>query len=302
MLPALKKTKANIKHIVSSGGVNGTALAKKHNISQSTTDYELVLDDKDVDLIMITTRHNLHAEMVIKALNKGKHVFVEKPLALNNKELKAIEESYKNSNGSLMIGFNRRFSPHLQKIKSLVGDAPMNIVATMNAGNIPPDVWVHDMLIGGGRIVGEACHYLDLMIFLSGSKIKCVCMNAMGENPSENTDNASILVKMENGSSGVVNYFANGAKSYSKERLEVFSQEKVLIMDNFIKTSGYGVKGFSKLKTKLDKGHKAQFGQIVEKIKQGSVQLIPYDELINVTKASLAAIESLKKGAWIKVD
>jgi predicted dehydrogenase/threonine dehydrogenase-like Zn-dependent dehydrogenase len=302
MLPALKKTKANIKHIVSSGGVNGTALAKKHNISQSTTDYELVLDDKDVDLIMITTRHNLHAEMVIKALNKGKHVFVEKPLALNNKELKAIEESYKNSNGSLMIGFNRRFSPHLQKIKSLVGDAPMNIVATMNAGNIPPDVWVHDMLIGGGRIVGEACHYLDLMIFLSGSKIKCVCMNAMGENPSENTDNASILVKMENGSSGVVNYFANGAKSYSKERLEVFSQEKVLIMDNFIKTSGYGIKGFSKLKTKLDKGHKAQFGQIVEKIKQGSVQLIPYDELINVTKASLAAIESLKKGAWIKVD
>ena len=302
MLPALKKTKANIKHIVSSGGVNGTALAKKHNISQSTTDYELVLDDKDVDLIMITTRHNLHAEMVIKALNKGKHVFVEKPLALNNKELKAIEESYKNSNGSLMIGFNRRFSPHLQKIKSLVGDAPMNIVATMNAGNIPLDVWVHDMLIGGGRIVGEACHYLDLMIFLSGSKIKSVCMNAMGENPSENTDNASILVKMQNGSSGVVNYFANGAKSYSKERLEVFSQEKVLIMDNFIKTSGYGVKGFSKLKTKLDKGHKAQFGQIVEKIKQGSVQLIPYDELINVTKASLAAIESLKKGAWIKVD
>ena len=127
-------------------------------------------------------------------------------------------------------------------------------------------------------------------------------MNAMGENPSENTDNASILVKMENGSSGVVNYFANGAKSYSKEHLELFSQEKVLVMDNFIKTTGYGVKGFSKLKTRLDKGHKVQFGQIAEKIKQGSVQLIPYHELINVTKASLAAIESLKKGTWIKVD
>ena len=215
-LPALKNTKANIKHIVSSGGVNGTALAKKYNISKSTTDYELVLDDEDVDLIMITTRHNLHAEMVIKALDKGKHVFVEKPLALNIEELKAIEESYRNNNGSLMIGFNRRFSPHTRKIKSLVGDAPMNIVATMNSGTIPPDVWVHDMLIGGGRIVGEACHYLDLMVFLSGSKIKSVCMNAMGENPSENTDNASILVKMQNGSTGVVNYFANGAKSYSK--------------------------------------------------------------------------------------
>lgn len=301
MLPALKGTNANIKHIVSSGGVTSTALAKKHNISQSTTDYDIVLKDNDVDLIMITTRHNLHADMVIKALNKGKHVFVEKPLALNIEELTNIQEAYSKSDGTLMIGFNRRFSPHLRKIKSLVGDAPMNIVATMNAGDIPPDVWVHDMLIGGGRIIGEACHYLDLIVFLSGSKIKSVCMNAMGVNPEDNADNASILVKMENGSTGVINYFANGAKSYAKERLEVFSQEKVLIMDNFIKTSGYGIKGFSKLKTKLDKGHKEQFGQIAEKIKKGSVDIIPYEELINVTKASFAAIESLKKGKWISL-
>ncbi|QNM85779.1 bi-domain-containing oxidoreductase [Polaribacter pectinis] len=302
LLPALKGTGAQIKHIVSSGGVNGTALARKHNITQSTTDYDLVLDDKDVDLVMITTRHNLHAKMVTKALDKGKHVFVEKPLALNHEELEAIEETYKNNNGTLMIGFNRRFSPHTEKIKSLVGNAPMNIVATMNAGAIPSDVWVHDMQVGGGRIIGEACHYLDLMVYLTGSKIKTVCMNALGENPAENTDNASILVKMENGSSGVVNYFANGSKSYSKERLEVFSQEKTLIMDNFIKTSGYGTKGFSKLKTKLDKGHKTQFGLILEEIKKGSIALIPYDELINVTKASFAAIQSLKEAKWVDVE
>ncbi|MDP8162124.1 bi-domain-containing oxidoreductase [Pasteurella skyensis] len=302
VLPALKGTDANIKHIVSSGGVNGTALAQKHNITQSTTDYDLVLNDNEVDLVMITTRHNLHADMVIKALQKDKHVFVEKPLALNEKELQAIEEAYKDSKGTLMIGFNRRFSPHTQKIKSLVGSAPMNVVATMNAGAIPPNVWVHDIKIGGGRIIGEACHYLDLMVFLTGSKIKAVCMNALGENPMENTDNASILVKMENGSTGVVNYFANGAKSYSKERLEIFSQEKVLIMDNFIKTTGYGVKGFSKLKTRLDKGHKAQFFQIVEKIKQGSIEMIPYDELINVTKASFATVQSLKENKWIEIN
>jgi predicted dehydrogenase/threonine dehydrogenase-like Zn-dependent dehydrogenase len=277
LLPALKGTNAQIKHIVSSGGVNGTALARKHNIAQSTTDYDLVLDDKDIDLVMITTRHNLHANMVIKALDKGKHVFVEKPLALNLEELEAIEASYQKNNGTLMIGFNRRFSPHTEKIKSLVGDAPMNVIATMNAGVIPPEVWVHD------------------------SKIKAVCMNALGQNPAENTDNASILVKMENGSTGVVNYFANGSKSYAKERLEVFSQEKVLIMDNFIKTTGYGTKGFSKLKTKLDKGHKAQFGRILEKIKEGDVALIPYEELINVTKASFAAIQSLKEGKWIEI-
>ena len=301
LLPALKGTNAQIKHIVSSGGVNGTALAKKYNITQSTTDYDLVLDDKDVDLVMITTRHNLHTEMVIKALNKGKHVFVEKPLAINLEELEAIDKSYQKSNGTLMIGFNRRFSPHTQKIKSLVGNVPMNIIATMNAGAIPADVWVHDMKVGGGRIIGEACHYFDLMVFLTGSKIKAVCMNALGANPSENTDNASILVKMENGSSGVVNYFSNGSKSYSKERLEVFSQEKVLIMDNFIKTTGYSTKGFSKLKTKLDKGHKTQFGLILEKIKDGDIGLIPYEELINVTKASLAAIKSLKEGKWIEI-
>jgi predicted dehydrogenase/threonine dehydrogenase-like Zn-dependent dehydrogenase len=302
MLAALKGTNANIKHIVSSGGLTSTALAKKYNISQSTTDYDIVLNDKDVSLIMITTRHNLHADMVIKALNKGKHVFVEKPLALNLNELTAIQKAYSISDGTLMVGFNRRFSPHVRKIKSLVGDAPMNIVATMNAGNIPPDVWVHDMLVGGGRIIGEACHYLDLIVFLSGSMIKSVCMNALGLNSEDNTDNASILVKMENGSSGVINYFSNGAKSYAKERLEVFSQEKVLIMDNFIKTSGYGFKDFSKLKTNLNKGHKAQFGQIVERIKQGSVELIPYEELINVTKASFAAIQSLKEGSWQKID
>ena len=302
MLPALKENNAYIKHIVSSGGVNGTALAQKYNISQSTTDYDLVLDDKEVDLVMITTRHNLHADMVIKALEKDKHVFVEKPLALNYEELKAIEESYSKNNGTLMVGFNRRFSQHVQKIKSLVGNAPMNIVATMNAGAIPSEFWVHDIAIGGGRIIGEACHYLDLMVFLTGSKIKAVCTNALGNNPSENTDNASILVKMENGSTGVVNYFANGVKSYAKERLEVFSQGKVFIMDNFIRTSGFGVKGFSKLKTKLDKGHKAQFCQIVERIKGGSVELIPYEELINVTNASFAAIQSLKDSSWVSIE
>ena len=127
-------------------------------------------------------------------------------------------------------------------------------------------------------------------------------MNALGENPELNTDNASILVKMENGSTGVVNYFANGAKSYPKEHLKVFTQGKVLVMDNFRKTTAYGVNGFTNLKTKLDKGHKAQFTQIVERIKQGNLELIPYDDLINVTKASFAALESLKEGTWVTIE
>ena len=127
-------------------------------------------------------------------------------------------------------------------------------------------------------------------------------MNSLGKNPNENTDTASILVKMENGSNGVINYFSNGSKSFMKEHFKVFSEGKILVMDNFIKTSGYGFKGFSKLKTKLDKGHTTQFELISEKIKSGKgCSLIPYDELVNVTKASFASIESLKKRKWINV-
>lgn len=302
MLPALKGTGANLQYIVSAGGVNGTALAQKYEITNSTTDYNQVLTDSDVDIVMITTRHNLHANMVVDALDNNKHVFVEKPLALNLQELERIDESYQRSKGSLMIGFNRRFSPHTEKMKALLGNSQMNVIATMNAGAIPANVWVHDMAVGGGRIIGEACHYIDLIIFLTGSMVKSVCMNAMGENPAENTDNASIMLKMENGSTGVINYFANGSKSYSKERLEVYSQERTLVMDNFLKTEGYGFKGFSKLKTKLDKGHKNQFSRMVQNMGEGKgVNMIPYEELINATKASFACIESLKTGTWVEV-
>ena len=182
---------------------------------------------------MITTRHNLHAKMVVDSLNSNKHTFVEKPLALSIQELKLIEEASKKSKGSLVVGFNRRFSKHILKIKSLIGESQLNLIATMNAGFIPSDVWVHDLEIGGGRIVGEACHYLDLLTYLCGSEIKSVCMTALGENPQDNSDNVSILVKMKNGSNGVINYFSNGSKSYMKENLKIFYQEKTIVMENF---------------------------------------------------------------------
>lgn len=302
MLPALKGTGAGFKYIASNGGVTGTALAKKYGIANSTTNYQEILQDEEVDLVMITTRHHLHAPMVVESLNAGKNVFVEKPLALNAEELEQIIDAQQKSNKNITVGFNRRFSPHVQKIKQIVGDTPMNVIATMNAGFIPNNVWVHDMKVGGGRIIGEACHFIDLITFLTGSKVKAVCMNAMGVHPEENTDNASILLKYENGSTGVINYFANGSKAYSKERLEVYSQERTLVMDNFRKTEGFGTKGFSKLKTALDKGHKNQFELLINRTKEGGSPLIPFDEIINTTKASFAAIESLKSNAWVVVE
>src|SRR5690606_35384692 len=195
VLPNLKKTGAGVKYIASSGGLSGTTLAKKFGVAKSTTDYKNILQDNEVDLVLITTRHNSHASMVQEALDAGKHVFVEKPLALNQEELDGILNSYHKQNKTVSVGFNRRFAPWARRMKALLGNdnSPMHIVATMNAGFIPANVWVHDMEVGGGRIIGEACHFIDLCTYLSGSKVKAVCINAMGTNPEENTDNASIL-------------------------------------------------------------------------------------------------------------
>lgn len=301
MLPALKGSGAGYKYIASQGGVSGTAMAQKHGFSHSTTNYKDILDDSEVDLVLITTRHNLHAAMVAASLEAGKHVFVEKPLALNSLDLNAIIAIHGKAGKSLTVGFNRRFSPHAQKMKGLLGNSQMNVIATMNAGHIPANVWVHDMQVGGGRIIGEACHFMDLITYLTGSRIKAVCMNAMGVNPQENTDNASILLQYENGSTGVINYFSNGSKAYSKERVEVYSQERTLVMDNFRVTKGYGFKGFSKLKTKLDKGHKNQFHALIKSVKEGGEPLIPFEELVNTSRAAFAAVESLKVRGWIEV-
>jgi len=303
ILPCLKKTPAKLKFISSSGGLSGTTLAKKFGISQSTTDNSLIFQDPDVDLVLVTTRHNAHSRMVVDALKSGKNVFVEKPLALNQEELDAVVKAYVDSGKTVSVGFNRRFSPLAQQMKKALGsgNTPMNIIATMNAGFIPGNVWVHDMEVGGGRIIGEACHFIDLISFLTGSKVKAVCMSSMGVNPEENTDNATILLKYENGTNGVINYFANGSKAYSKERVEVYHQERTLILDNWRSLKGYGFKNFSSASSGQDKGHQNQFNLLIESIQKGGDPIIAMDELVNTTKASFAAVESLKNGNWVEI-
>ena len=309
VLPCLKGSGAKLKIIASLGGASGTLLSKKYGISQSTSDYKQILDDKEVDTVIITTRHNYHAKMVMKSLSAGKNTFVEKPLALNQNELEKIIEVYnhqekKNKNIQLSVGFNRRFSPHLERIKHSLGFNPsaLNVIATMNAGFIPKDHWVHDLDSGGGRIIGEACHLMDVCLYITGSLIESVCMNSLGGKTDLATDNASILLKFQNGSNAVINYFSNGSKKYSKERVEVFFQEQIWIMDNYRKTEAFGVKGFKTLKTKIDKGHKTQFQKLIQRVQEGGEPLIPINEIINVTKASFAAIESLKTKQWIRLE
>lgn len=305
MLPALTKSKACIRYIASAQGLSAKILAKKVGAKRATSDYHEILKDDVVDLVMITTRHNLHAPMVLDALYAGKHVFVEKPLCLNQKELGEIVTAYQmaQKNGvPLTVGFNRRFSSFAVKMKELAGKGVKNIIATMNAGFIPSEVWVHDLKTGGGRIIGEACHFIDLCSFLTDSIVTSVCMNAMGENPEENTDNASILLRYKDGSNAVINYFANGSKSYSKERVEIYTQEKTLVLDNWRELKGYGCKGFTKMKKSMDKGHTTQFSLLNERILRGGEALIPFCSIINTTKASFACIESLKLNKWIEIE
>lgn len=303
IVPSLLKAKATIKYIASAQGLTAKILAKKAGAECATSDYKVILQDPEVGLVIVTTRHNLHAKMVIESIEAGKNVFVEKPLCLNESELDDIINAYNNAEKhvTLTVGFNRRFSPFAEKMKSLIGDGPKNIIATMNAGFIPAEVWIHDMEVGGGRIIGEACHYIDLCSYLAGSDVVSVCMSALGENPQENTDNASILLKYRNGSNAVINYFANGNKGYAKERVEVYSQEKILILDNWRELKGFGIKSFSKMKSSMNKGHLNQFSLLNQRIKSGGEAIIPFESILNTTKASFACIASLKENRWIEV-
>lgn len=302
ILPSLKKIGAPVKYIASASGLSGTTAARKFGVGQSITDYQLMLDDPELDAILITTRHNAHAAQAIAALEAGKHVFVEKPLALTHEELDAVEAAYQKSGKTLTVGFNRRFSPFSQDLKKQLGNAPgpINVIATMNAGFIPADVWVQDMEVGGGRIIGEACHLIDLITFFTGSLVESVVMNALGPNAPENTDNASILLRYANGSQGVINYFANGSKAYSKERIEVYSQNRTAVIDNFRRSHYYGFSG-SGLKKGQDKGHLEQFQRFYDALRKGGAAIVPAADTFNASRAAIAAVESLKAGGWVEV-
>ncbi len=302
ILPVLKKIGAKIKYISSSGGLSSTILAKKYNIGVATSNLDDLLNDPDVDAIIIATRHNNHANLVIKSLASGKHVFVEKPLALSAKELQLVKNAYEETNKSLTVGFNRRFSPFLERIKKITNNQnhPINVIATINAGYIPKDHWVHDLKIGGGRIIGEACHFIDLISYIAGSDVASVVMNANGVSPNLDTDNASIILKYKNGSNGVINYFSNGSSDYSKERIEIFALKKNIIIENFRKLSFYGFKEKNH-KSSQDKGHLNQFKRWNEMIINGNESIISFDSIMNTSKSAIACLKSLKEGKWIDV-
>lgn len=299
LIPVFKRAGANLTALVTSGGMSAVHHGKKNGFLKASTDIEQALDDT-VDSVVIATQHNLHASQTVKALETGKHVFVEKPLALTHEEIDKIEASQKESNSMVMVGYNRRFSPHIQKIKSLLDakPSPKTFIMTMNAGEIPKEHWTQDAEIGGGRIIGEACHYIDLMRFLAGSKIKSFNAVKMGENDfvEVTEDKALISLSFEDGSMGSIHYFANGGKSFPKERIEVFCDNAVLQLDNFRKLRGFGWKGFNKMNLwSQDKGQENCVDAFMESVREGGKNPIPQDEIFEVARVSVDIAEMLRK-------
>jgi predicted dehydrogenase len=308
MLPALAKTDASLAYICSQSGGSLPYLAKKFSIAQCTTDSDVIWNDQSVNGVIITTRHNQHAPMVLEGIRAGKHVFVEKPLCLTTDELERIQTAvseHASANVSVMVGFNRRFSPHTQKIKQLLGDAPGIIsgVFTFNAGAIPQDHWTQDPRVGGGRILGEACHFIDLFRHIAASPIREVFAVNAGPEKNPLSDIVMITLKCENGSTAVINYLANGNKRWPKEQIQIYSSGRIVSLNNFRTLEAVGFKKFTKLKTpSQDKGHAAELSMWTRFIQHGGKPPIPFDEIVHSAKATLAAAASLKSGARITVE
>jgi predicted dehydrogenase len=287
LIPAFKATGARLKTVASGGGASGLHAGRKFGFEATTTETSSVLADADVNTLVITTRHDSHARLVCEALRAGKHVFVEKPLALRLDELAEIEAAHGEGQAMLMVGFNRRFAPQVRKIKALLGAVagPKTFVMTVNAGAIPADHWTQDAEVGGGRIVGEACHFIDLLRFLADVPI---AESRRMDMDSATHDTVTLQLRFADGSMGTVHYFANGSKAFPKERLEVFAGGRVLQLDNFRRLTGFGWPGFSKMNLwRQDKGQKACAQAFVDAIEAGAAPPIPLEEIMEVSRLSI---------------
>lgn len=292
-----------IKYIASPGGLRASELAAKYGISKVATDYREVLADEEVNLVIIATRHDEHVSIAVDAIQAGKHVFVEKPLSIDAKGIEKVKSALQNLPVpvSLTVGFNRRYAPQIVKMRDLLEAAPMNVIITINAGHILANAWIHDSARGGGRLVGEACHFIDLVAWIAQSRITEVCTHALTVHGCMKSDNASVLLRLANGSAGAVHYLSNGHNSYPKERIEVHSLGRTIILDNYKVLRGYGFEGFHKMQKDAGKGHQEQFDALFECISTGKETLTPLEDIWNSSRATLAARDSMWTGGWVKV-
>jgi len=304
ILPLLKKYGARRKTIASRSGTDASVAGRKFGFEEATSDVDTIFEDGEINTVFVLTPHSSHAHFACRALNAGKHVFVEKPLAITSEQLNDVKTVYESLLQSghpvpiLHVGFNRRFAPLVQKMKELLDSepAPKSLMVVVNAGQVDADHWIQDPDVGGGRIIGEACHFVDLLRFLAGSRITDVKSTALEQGGPREVprDTVTITLRFEDGSAGTVHYWANGTKKYPKERLEVFGGGKILVLDNFRKLKGYGWRGFEAMRSWIsqDKGHAAEIEAYLHRIRKGGNPLIPFEELVETTEACFRAVES----------
>lgn len=300
LVPAFREAGARLVSVASSAGVSGLHVGRKFGFEKTTTDVAELLEDATINAVVIATRHDTHAGLVCRALQAGKHVFVEKPLALSRQELDDVEAARNASveagkPATVMVGFNRRFAPQIQKMKTLLEGAsgPKAFVMTVNAGAIPAEHWTQDRQTGGGRIVGEACHFIDLLRYLAAAPVE---KHGVAMMASPTGDTATITLTFADGSVGSIHYFANGSKSFPKERLEVFAGGRILQLDNFRRLRGFGWPGFRKMNLwRQDKGQKACAAAFVRAVEQGGDAPIPFGELLEVGRITIEIAEAAQQ-------
>jgi len=305
-LPILKKIKdAYLYAAADAKGINAQKVIKQFRGNYATTDWHKITEDKNIDLVIVTTRHNLHAPITIEALKHNKNVHVEKPLCLNEKELREIIKAEQKSNGRLMVGFNRRFSPHIIKAKEIFKNvAPTMILCRVNAGFIPKDSWVHDPAEGGGRIIGEACHFINLCQFLINSSPKKIYASLIpiGKN-IQTEDNIAITIDFKNNSRATIVYTSGGPKTLPKEYIEIIGGNKAMIIDNFKSGIIYNQNSRRKIRTfNQNKGHFNEFKSLIEAIQQGRLSPVPLKEIVLSMQTTFNAIKSAKEKRVIDIS
>ena len=296
LLPNIPKIKDITRvGVITNTGTTSKRVAEKFNFQFCAAKEEDILDQK-TNTVFVATRHDSHGSYVLKSLEANKNVFVEKPLCLLESELEEIIEAQSKTNKAVMVGFNRRFSPLTQKLKKTIGNNPMTMLYRINAGSIPCDNWIQDLEIGGGRVLGEVCHFIDYLTYLNGSLPIKVSASALPD-ANQLNDTLNILIQFENGSSGIVGYYANGSKSMTKEYIEVFSAGLSVTLNDFKELKIYS-KGKTR-KTKIfnqNKGQKEMVEAFVNGILKDGLAPIAFEEIVAVTKASFKVLESIKRG------
>jgi len=289
-------------------GANASHAAEKFGFSYCTTDEQEILNDPAINTVVIVTRHHLHAGQVLAALSAGKHVFCEKPLCLTEEELGAITRTCKGAErGALLtVGFNRRFAPMALRMKEFLKGIhdPLSLHYRVNAGPLPPDHWVNDSQQGGGRILGEVCHFIDFLTFLAGTSPIEVQTRDLTNSSQSCGDNAILSLQFADGSQGTISYLANGDRTYSKERTEVFGEGAVAVLDDFrrLELVRHGRKKVVRSRFRQDKGHRGEWEAFTTSIRSGGPSPILFDEIVATTLATLRAVESRSSGRAVPID